>query len=76
MALELAYNADLVALGHEIARLRKARGWSVEMLAGAAGVGARTIVNIEAAQRAPMITTLYSVARALEAELSDIVGHL
>lgn len=76
MPVDLAYAANVAALGHEVARLRKAKGWSVEMLAGTAGVGARTIVNIESAQRAPMITTLYSVARALDADLGELVSVL
>ena len=71
-----AYQPNLVALGHEVARRRKERGWTGEMLAGAAGVGARTIVNIEAAQKVPTLTTIYSVARALGVDLTDLMRTL
>lgn len=73
MASRLAYQGDLTALGHEIARLRRERNWSIEMLAGASGVGRLTIIATENAQRVPKVNTLYALVKALGGDLSDVV---
>lgn len=67
---------DLVALGHEVARLRHDKGWSIDALADSSGVGRRTILNVEGAAKVPRIDTLYAIARALEVPLADLVEAL
>lgn len=67
---------DLVALGHAIACLRQDRGWSIDTLADASGVGRRTIMNIESAAKVPRIDTLYAVAHALDTPLTQLVERL
>ncbi|MBF9335797.1 helix-turn-helix transcriptional regulator [Microbacterium lacticum] len=67
---------DYRALGVEIARLRHARGWSIERLAEAAGVGRRSIINLEGAHHEPRVATLWAIAHGLEVPLSDLVKTL
>ncbi|WP_454151205.1 helix-turn-helix domain-containing protein [Microbacterium lacticum] len=69
-------NPDYRALGVEIARLRHARGWSIERLAEAAGLGRRSIVNLEGAHHEPRVATLWAIAHGLDVELSDLVKTL
>lgn len=69
-------NPDYRALGVEIARLRHARGWSIERLAEAAGVGRRSIINLEGARHEPRVATLWAVAHGLDVQLSDLIKTL
>lgn len=69
-------NPDYRALGVEIARLRHARGWSIERLAEAAGLGRRSIINLEGAHHEPRIATLWAVAHGLDVQLSDLIKTL
>lgn len=71
-----AYVPNLKALGLEVARLRRERGWSVDVLAGVAGISDRTIVNIESARKIPRVDTLYSIAKALDADLATLIRAL
>lgn len=66
--------ADLVALGHEIARLRHAAGWSIDRLADATGLARRTIINVEAGTQVPKIDTLHAIAHALDIPLPELVA--
>lgn len=67
---------DLVALGHEVARLRRERGWSLDKLADAAGVSRKTLINLENAYKEPRIGTLHAVAHALGVALTELVAAL
>lgn len=69
-------NPDYRALGVEIARLRHARGWSIERLAEAAGLGRRSIINLEGAHHEPRIATLWAIAHGLDVQLTDLVKTL
>lgn len=69
-------NPDYRALGVEIARLRHARGWSIERLAEAAGLGRRSIINLEGAHHEPRVATLWAVAHGLDVQLSDLIKML
>lgn len=64
---------DLRALGHEIARLRRAQGWSIERLAEAAGIHRKSIIQIEAGRVAARISTLHAIAHALGVPLPELV---
>lgn len=71
-----AYDADLVSLGHELARLRKERDWSIDVLAGQSGVGRLTIIAAENGKRALRVTTLYSLVTALGGDIGEVAGML
>lgn len=65
---------DLRALGVEVARQRKSRGWSIDRLAEATGVHRKTIIEVEAGRVAARISTLHGIAHALGAPLSELVA--
>lgn len=67
---------DLPALGLAVARARRARGWSLDRLAGEAGVHRKTLIQIEAGRTAPRVTTLFTIAHALGVPLTDLVAVL
>lgn len=67
---------NLVALGHEVARIRRSRGWSLDRLAEASGVSRKTLINLENAHKEPRIGTLFVIARALEVSLAELVDTL
>ena len=59
-------------LAANMKRLRKAKGWSQEVLADAAGVDRTYVSGIERLIRNPTITVLERLAQALETP----AGHL
>ena len=67
---------DLRALGVEIARLRRDRGYSIDRLAEAAGVHRKSIIQVEAGRVAAKISTLHSIAHALGVPLADLLAPL
>jgi transcriptional regulator with XRE-family HTH domain len=56
---------DLIALGREIRRHRKARNLSQEELAERAGLHRNYIGYLERGERNPRLKTIYLVAKAL-----------
>lgn len=67
---------DLRAMGVEVARLRKERGWSIDRLAEGSGVHRKTVIEVEAGRVAARISTLHSIAHALGVPLPDLVAAL
>lgn len=65
---------DAKALGHEIARRRQEKGWSIDALARAAYVSRKTIVNIEQAHKVPRVDTLHAIAVALGTTPADLLA--
>lgn len=65
---------DLRALGVQVARQRKDRGWSIDRLAEATGVHRKTIIEIEAGRVAARISTLHGIAHALGVPLPELVA--
>lgn len=63
---------DAQALGHEIARRRKERGWSIDALARASYLGRKTIINVEQAHKIARVDTLHAIAVALDTTLADL----
>ncbi|WP_269514465.1 helix-turn-helix domain-containing protein [Brevundimonas subvibrioides] len=59
-------------LAANMKRLRKAKGWSQEVLADAAGVDRTYVSGIERLVRNPTITVLERIAQALDTP----AGHL
>jgi transcriptional regulator with XRE-family HTH domain len=67
---------DLIALGREIRRHRKALGLSQEVLAERAGLHRNYVGFLERGERNPSATTIFVLARALEVRVSDLVAGL
>ena len=67
---------DLAALGHRVAALRHGKGWSIDKLADASGVGRRTVITVEGAQKLSRIDTLYAIASGLGLSLSELFEGL
>lgn len=65
---------DLRALGVEIARLRRERGYSIDRLAEACEVHRKTIIEVEAGRVAAKISTVHAIAHALGVPLTDLVA--
>jgi transcriptional regulator with XRE-family HTH domain len=64
---------NIEALGDKIKRLRKAKRWSQEDLAGASGVGRRVIQELELGRGNPTVDTLEALARSLETSLVELI---
>lgn len=62
-----------VALGRRLVLLRKAKGWTQEVLAHEADVGLATIKRIEQATVSPSVDALISISRALGIHLYYLV---
>jgi transcriptional regulator with XRE-family HTH domain len=67
---------DLIALGREIRRHRKALGLSQEVLAERAGLHRNYVGFLERGERNPSATTLFVLARALQVRVADLVAGL
>jgi len=65
---------DLLALGREIRRHRKALGLSQELLAERAGLHRNYVGFLERGERNPSVTTLFRVAQALQVRAADLVA--
>ena len=62
-------------IAKEIRRHRKSNEWTVETLAAKAGVNARHLYRIEAAEvQSPGWAMLEKIARALDVEISELMG--
>lgn len=62
-----------MGFGAEVRRLRKARGLSLEQLAEKAGLSRNYIATLETKPRDPSLTTLRSIARALQVPVSELM---
>lgn len=67
---------DPRALGAEIARLRRERGWSIDRLAEGSGVHRKTVIEVEAGRVAVKINTLHGIAHALGVPLTELVAPI
>ena len=67
---------DLRALGVEVARRRREKGWSIDRLAEASGTHRKTIIQIEAGRVAAKVSTLHALAHALGVPLPELVSAL
>ena len=64
---------DAVLVGNVIARFRKKKGISQEVLSGLADIGRTHLSAIERGERKPTLETLYRISCALDVKMSDIV---
>ena len=55
---------------------REERGWTVERLAEESELGRRTVLTVEAGEKAPNIRTLHALAWALEVPISVLLVAL
>ena len=62
------------AVGNEIKRLRKLRGWTLDQLASASGVSAGLLSQVERGQGNPSFNTLVQVAHALGIPVARLVA--
>ncbi|SMB80332.1 transcriptional regulator, XRE family [Hymenobacter roseosalivarius DSM 11622] len=65
--------ASSLALGAHLRRLRKARGWSQQVLADVADVTKKTIYRLETGQTSPTLDVLVCLAEGLEMPLRELV---
>lgn len=71
-----APEADLEALGIAVARARAERGFSIDSVAGAAGIDRTTLMRLEAGRHAVSVSVLHSVAHALGVQLGPLAEAL
>lgn len=67
---------DYRALGVEVARLRRERGWSVERLAHEAQVAHRSVTNVEGGHHRPRIETIWRIAWAFDVRVGVLADTL
>jgi transcriptional regulator with XRE-family HTH domain len=65
--------AGILAFGHHLRRLRKARKLTQEALADYAEISRPTVQRIEKGQAAPTLEVLLSLAKVLEVPLRELV---
>ncbi len=63
----------VLAIGGRVRHERRSRRWTLDRLAGAAGVGRRTLVNVEQGTANPSIGTLSRISDALGVGLPALV---
>lgn len=65
---------EALLFGQALRRFRTERGWSQERLAEAAGITLNYVGNLERGEQGPSLHVLVRLARALEIDLSVLVG--
>jgi len=63
-------------VGEVIAKIRKSKGLSQEVLSGLSDIGRTHLSAIERGERKPTIETLYRISCALNMKMSDIVAEI
>ena len=67
---------DPIVVGEAIARCRKAKGLSQDVLSGLSDIGRTHLSAIERGERKPTLETLYRISLALNMNMSDIVKEI
>jgi transcriptional regulator with XRE-family HTH domain len=62
-----------LAIGARVKQERRARGWTLDQLAGAAGVSRRLVINVEQGAANPSVGTLLKISDALGVGLPALV---
>jgi transcriptional regulator with XRE-family HTH domain len=62
-------------IGNKIAKFRKAKGWTQEQLADAAGISRGYIAAIEEGRIKPKIKTIAQIAKCLDVELQLLLKN-
>lgn len=61
--------------GAKLAQLRRAKGWTQQQLAVAAGVHVMTISAAEREAKEPLLATIEALARALDVPVADLLSE-
>jgi len=69
-------DANLLAVGREIARRRTAKRMSQERLAELAGLHRNYVGLVERGQRNPTLKTLFAIAEALDSTLTELFADV
>src|SRR5436305_353834 len=78
LGMDGALGADsdpALTVGAAVRRLREARGWSLQRLAGTAHVSKQHLWDIERGAARPHELTIKRLAQALGARVSDLMGE-
>jgi transcriptional regulator with XRE-family HTH domain len=67
---------QLQVLGARIREARRARGWTQEALASAAGIDRSYVGGVERGERNPTFNTLCDICRALGCDVASITPGL
>ena len=67
---------DLIALGREIRRHRKAKGFSQEYLAELVDLSRNYIGFVERAERSASLTTIFDISRALGLHPAELLHDM
>ena len=67
---------DPKLVGKVIAKFRKRRNLSQEVLSGLADIGRTHLSAIEKGERKPTLETLYRISTALEVKMSEIIVEI
>ncbi len=67
---------DSKTVGNVIAKFRQKKGLSQEVLSGLADIGRSHLSAIERGERKPTMETLFSIAKALDVNMSDIIKEI
>lgn len=67
---------DAALVGKVIARFRKQKGVSQEVLSGLADIGRSHMSAIERGERKPTLETLYRICTALDIKMSAVVKEI
>lgn len=67
---------DPKLVGKVIAKFRKRRNLSQEVLSGLADIGRTHLSAIERGERKPTLETLYRISTALEVKMSEIIVEI
>lgn len=62
------------AIGPHLQHLRRTRGLTLEKLAASSGVSRSMLSQIERGQANPTLATVWSLARALDLDVSELIG--
>jgi rhodanese-related sulfurtransferase/transcriptional regulator with XRE-family HTH domain len=62
-------------VGENVKRLRAARGYTLDVLAGLSGVGRQTLGQIELGRSVPSLGTLWKIARAFEVPFATLLAR-
>jgi transcriptional regulator with XRE-family HTH domain len=67
---------DRDALRVTLARLRNAREWTFDELAGRSGLARRTLIDLEHGRAAGTVTTWHALAHAFNVPIEQLLGPL
>jgi transcriptional regulator with XRE-family HTH domain len=65
-----------VALGTEVRRRRKARGWTLEVLAEKADLTPHYLSTLETGRRDPSVSTVQQLAKAFGCAAGELLGSV